>query len=117
MPNKRNRRRAILDDLPELPETQDGRSLGIAPELNAELKLIGFGSPRRAADRCTYLDAPAEFALCFDCQYNRGAKGNGIVCAHRFGLDPTIVDGKTTQINAGEIVPVDEWETMRRRAE
>ncbi|HEX6288521.1 MAG TPA: hypothetical protein VFZ66_04980 [Herpetosiphonaceae bacterium] len=117
MPNKRSRRRAILEDLPELPEPQEGRSLGIAPDLSAELKLISFGSPRRPADRCTYFDAPAEFGLCLDCQYNRGAKGSGIVCAHRFGLDPTVVDGKTTQFTAGEIVPLDEGGASRRRTE
>ncbi len=116
MSNKRNRRRAILADLPDLPDPQDGRSLGIEPERGRELKLITFGSPRRQADRCTYADAPAEFARCLDCAYNRGARGSGIVCAHRFGLDPTKVDGKTTQFNAGEIVPVDEGGEQMRKA-
>lgn len=106
--SKRNRRRAILADLPDQIDPQDGRSLGLEPELGAELRLITFGSPRRQADRCTYFDAPAEFAQCIDCQYNRGAKGSGVVCAHRFGLDPTVVEGRTTQFNGGEIVPLEE---------
>lgn len=96
MRSKRDRRRAILED-----EPNDSH----AP---AELRLISFGSPRRPADRCTYMDAPAEFALCFDCRFNRGAHGSGIRCAHRFGLDPTVVGGIKTQFNAGEIVPLDE---------
>ncbi len=96
MRSKRDRRRAILADTPDQPH---------AP---AELKLILFGSPRGPADRCTYLDAPAEFARCLDCRYNRGAQGSGILCAHRFGLDPTIVDGITTQFNGGDILPLEE---------
>ncbi|HEY0604840.1 MAG TPA: hypothetical protein VGD58_18115 [Herpetosiphonaceae bacterium] len=112
--SKRSRRREILADLPEQIDPQDGRSLGWEPEGDAELRLITFGSPRRPADRCTYFDAPAEFAQCFDCQYNRGAKGSGVVCAHRFGLDPTVVAGKTTQFNAGEIVSLDEGSANRR---
>lgn len=96
MSSKRNRRRAILEDIPAQPH---------AP---ATLKLIRFGSPRRPADRCTYLDAPAEFGRCFDCSYNRGAQDSGILCAHRFGLDPTLVDGRATQFSAGEILPLDE---------
>jgi hypothetical protein len=112
--SKRNRRRAILTDLREQIDPQDGRSLGLEPEQGAELRLISFGSPRRPADRCTYFDRPAEFGQCLDCQYNRGAKGSGIVCAHRFGLDPTVVSGKITQFNAGEIVPLDEGSANRR---
>lgn len=112
--SKRNRRRAILADLPDQIDPQDGRSLGLEPELGAELRLITFGSPRRQADRCTYFDAPAEFAQCIDCQYNRGAKGSGVVCAHRFGLDPTVVEGRTTQFNGGEIVPLEEGKINRR---
>lgn len=112
--SKRSRRREILGDLPEQIDPQDGRSLGREPERGAELRLIMFGSPRRPADRCTYFDAPAEFAQCLDCQYNRGAKGSGVVCAHRFGLDPTVVAGKTTQFNAGEIVPLDQENANRR---
>ena len=96
MRSKRDRRRAILADAPD------------QPEMPVELKLIMFGSPRRPADRCTYLDAPAEFARCLDCQYNRGAQGGGILCAHRFGLDPTIVDGRITQFKGGDILPLDE---------
>jgi hypothetical protein len=72
-----------------------------------QIKLIRFGSPRRAADRCTLWDAPADFGLCLDCRYNRGAQGDGILCAHRFGLDPTIVDGMPTQLRDGEIIPLD----------
>ena len=66
--------------------------------------MITFGSPRRRADRCTYLDAPAEFALCLDCAYNRGARGSGILCAHRFGIDPTLVDGIPTQLDGDSIL-------------
>jgi hypothetical protein len=112
--NKRNRRRSILTDLPEQIDSQDGRSLGLEPEHGAELRQIRFGSPRHPADRCTYFDRPAEFAQCLDCQYNRGAKGSGIVCAHRFGLDPTIVSGRTTQFSGGEIMPLDEESPDRR---
>ncbi len=96
MPSKRERRRAILADLPDEPR---------AP---AELRLINFGSPRRPADHCTFLDAPAEFARCFDCHYNRGAQGSGILCAHRFGLDPTVVAGIKTQFQSGDILPIDD---------
>lgn len=95
MPSKRDRRRSILSDLPDTPA---------APTV---IKLIMFGSPRRAADRCTYADAPAEFGRCFDCTYNRGAQGSGILCSHRFGLDPTLVDGKPTQFSDGDILPLD----------
>ncbi len=70
-------------------------------------KLITFGSPRRPADRCTYADAPAEFAVCLDCPFNRGARGSGILCAHRFGMDPTLVDGKLTQLNGDAIRWID----------
>ncbi len=73
-----------------------------------ELKLISFGTPRRAADRCTYVDAPAEFALCLDCPYNRGARGSGIICAHRFGVDRTLVDGVPTQLDGDAIRRLDE---------
>lgn len=96
MRSKRDRRRMILTDEDELIH---------AP---SELKLITFGSPRRPADRCTYRDAPATFGSCIDCRYNRGAQGSGIICAHRFGLDPTYVDGIGTQFNGGDIVPLDE---------
>jgi hypothetical protein len=95
MPTKRDRRRAVLQD--------DDSST--AP---VELKLITFGSPRHAASRCTYVDAPADFGLCFDCTYNRGARGSGIVCAHRFGIDPTIVDGARTQLDGDSIRWLDE---------
>lgn len=90
MASKRERRRAILDD-PQPPPSA------------GELRLIGFGSPRRSADLCTYLDEPAQFAICLDCAYNRGARGSGIVCAHRFGIDPTLVDGIPTQLDGDSI--------------
>src|SRR3712207_5892791 len=93
MTTKRDRRAALLDPAP-------------APTVG-EIRLISFGSPRRAADRCTYLDAPAEFALCLDCAYNRGARGSGILCAHRFGIDPTIVDGIPTQLDGDSIRRLD----------
>lgn len=94
MSPSRSRRRAILsaDEPPGMP---------------GELKLITFGTPRRPADRCTYADAPAEFALCLGCPYNRGARGSGIVCAHRFGLDPTLVDGVPTQLDGDAIRRLD----------
>ncbi len=91
MPNKRDRRRAILVDEPT------------SHHVPGEVKLIRFGSPRRAADRCTMIDAPAQFALCLDCPYNGGARGDGIRCIHRFGIDPTLVDGALTQIVDDEI--------------
>ncbi len=72
-------------------------------------RLITFGSPRRPADRCTYADAPAEFALCFSCPYNRGAHGSGIRCAHRFGIDPTLVDGVLTQFDGDGIHRVEPY--------
>lgn len=97
MSSKRERRRALLNDQSETPQ--------LAP---AQIKLIGFGTPRHPADRCTYLDAPAQFGLCLDCSYKRGAQGSRILCAHRFGLDPTLVDGRPTQFSEGEIVPLDE---------
>ena len=90
MPTKRDRRRTILAQDPPEPAT-------------SELKLITFGTPRRPADRCTYTDTPAEFGLCLDCPYNRGARGSGITCAHRFGIDPTLVDGVPTQIDGDSI--------------
>ena len=90
MTTRRERRRAVL--------------LGPVPAPPAGYpRLISFGSPRRPADRCTYLDAPAEFALCLGCAYNHGARGSGIVCAHRFGIDPTLVDGVPTQLDGDEI--------------
>lgn len=96
MSSKRDRRRAMLSSS--------------ANDMSAPttIKLIQFGSPRRVADRCTYFDAPAQFAHCFDCTYNRGAQGSGVLCGHRFGLDPTLVDGKPTQFSDGDIVPLDE---------
>jgi hypothetical protein len=96
VPSKRDRRRIILTDVPDEPQ---------AP---AEIRLISFGSPRKAADHCTYLDAPAEFAHCLGCHYNRGARGSGIMCAHRFGLDPTVVAGVKTQFQSGDILPIDD---------
>lgn len=95
MSSKRDRRRALLaDDAPN-------------PAAPAVIKLINFGSPRRPADRCTFFGAPAEFGRCFDCAYNRGAHGSGIACGHRFGLDPTLIDGKATQFSDGDIVPLE----------
>ncbi len=96
MASKRERRRTILSGVQEQP-----RALG-------ELKHIVFGSPCRPSDRCTFWDAPAQFALCLDCGYNRGARGSGIVCAHRFGVDPTMVDGLKTQLQGGDILALDE---------
>jgi hypothetical protein len=90
MTTRRDRRRAVLLEPAPAPPTGGTR-------------LISFGSPRRPADRCTYLDAPAEFALCLGCDYNRGARGSGIICAHRFGIDPTLVDGVPTQLDGDEI--------------
>lgn len=90
MASKRDRRRAILLD----------DEAATAP---VELKLITFGSPRHMASRCTYIDGPAEFGLCIDCAYNRGARGSGIICAHRFGIDPTLVDGIRTQLDGDSI--------------
>lgn len=96
MPSKRDRRRAILSDVPDEPH---------AP---AVLKPIQFGSPRRPADLCTLYDAPAQFSLCLDCHYNQGARGGGILCGHRFGLDPTVVGGIKTQFKGDSILPLDE---------
>jgi hypothetical protein len=93
--SKRDRRRMILAD-----ESVESRA-------SAQVKLVRFGAPHRVADHCTLWDVPAEFAHCLDCRYNRGAQGSGILCAHRFGLDPTIVSGMPTQLRDGEIVPLD----------
>ena len=93
MRSKRDRRRAIMAD------EQQG-----AP---VDWRLIRFGSPRRPADRCTLIDAPAQFGVCLDCSYNRGAHGDGIRCVHRFGLDPTVVDGVLTQAHGDIIVVLD----------
>jgi hypothetical protein len=94
--SKRDRRRMILADVPD------------APHAPAPLKPIGFGSPRHPADRCSLYNTPAEFAVCLDCRYNKGAQGSGILCAHRFGIDPTLIDGVLTQFKDGEIVPLDD---------
>ena len=91
MPSKRDRRRAILSDKPQ------GKSVPV------DLKIIRFGSPRCAADRCTLIDAPAQFALCLDCSYNQGAHDDGIRCGHRFAIDPTLVEGRLTQVRGGDI--------------
>jgi hypothetical protein len=93
--NKRNRRRDILADEPGM------QGIPVQP------KMITFGSPRRSADCCTYLDAPAQFAICLDCSFNGGAHGSGILCNHRFGIDPTLVDGRATQLQGNEIMPLD----------
>lgn len=95
MPSKRDRRRAICAETPDE---------SAAP---AELRVVRFGSPRNPADRCTYLDAPAQFALCLDCPYNHGAQGSGILCTHRFGLDPTMVAGRKTQLQGDKILPLE----------
>ncbi|GAC1565088.1 MAG: hypothetical protein NVS4B8_25740 [Herpetosiphon sp.] len=68
------------------------------------IRVITFGSPGHPADHCTYAGAPAEFMLCIDCPYNRGASGTGIKCGHRFGIDPTLIDGRPTQIQNGDII-------------
>lgn len=96
MRSKRDRRRAIIADEADEPTSPP------------QIRLINFGTPRRPADRCTYLDAPAQFGTCFDCRYNKGAQGSGILCAHRFGIDPTVVAGMTTQFKSGDIIPLDD---------
>lgn len=93
MPSKRDRRRLILADEPQ------------AERSSREHTLIRWGSPRLAADRCTMIDAPAQFALCLHCPYNAGAHNDGIWCTHRFGIDPTLVDGTLTQVRGDQI----EW--------
>jgi hypothetical protein len=93
MPTNRDRRRAILSD--------------DAPVASGDSKLITFGTPRQPAARCTYLDAPAQFAQCLGCAYNRGARGSGILCGHRFGIDPTLVAGRLTQLDGDEIRRLD----------
>ncbi|ABX06819.1 MAG TPA: hypothetical protein DEF47_23365 [Herpetosiphon sp.] len=67
-------------------------------------KLISFGSNR--SDQCTLYDAPAKFEQCLGCEYRRGSKGLGILCGHRFGLDPTYINGVLTQIQDDEIRPL-----------
>ncbi len=86
----RHKRRAILGDEPAAQPAPD--------------KLIRFGSPSRPADRCTYTNSPAEFRQCFGCSYARGAQGLGMRCGHRFGLDPTLIDGRPTQLQGDDIV-------------
>lgn len=66
-------------------------------------RLITFGSTRRVADRCTLYDRAARFEQCLGCEYRRGAQGLGILCGHRFGLDPTYVDGVLTQVRHDDI--------------
>jgi hypothetical protein len=95
MTTRRDRRRAALLD-------------GAAAQPATEQRLISFGSPRRPADRCTYLDAPAEFALCLHCAYNHGARGSGILCGHRFGIDPTLVNGIPTRLDGEDILFLDD---------
>jgi hypothetical protein len=90
MTSRRDRRRALL--------LGDG-----SPNARAERKLITFGSTHHPASHCSYADAPAEFALCLPCSYNRGASGTGIVCGHRFGLDPTLVGDIPTQLDGDSI--------------
>ena len=72
----------------------------------AEPRLITFGSDRRESDRCTLYDAPARFDQCLQCEYRRGSQGLGILCGHRFGIDPTYVDGILTQIHDDSIEPL-----------
>jgi hypothetical protein len=100
VPSKRNRRRAILVDAPQ------------TERVPAELKPIRFGSPRHPADRCTLIGAPAQFGLCFDCSYNHGAQGDGILCAHRFGLDPTLIDGTLTQVQGDQIIFLEKQDSL-----
>ncbi|KPL85197.1 MULTISPECIES: hypothetical protein [Herpetosiphon] len=67
-------------------------------------KLIRFGSTQ--SDQCSLYDAPAKFEQCLGCEYRRGSKGLGILCGHRFGLDPTYINGILTQIRDDEILPL-----------
>ena len=69
--------------------------------------LITFGSDRKEADRCTLHDLPARFDLCLTCEYRRGTQGLGILCSHRFGIDPTYVNGVVTQLQDGGILPLE----------
>ena len=71
--------------------------------LSQPAKLITFGSERRPGDVCTLRDATARFDLCLGCEYRRGAQGLGILCGHRFGIDPTYVNGVLTQIRGDGI--------------
>jgi len=75
--------------------------------LSQPAKLITFGSERRPGDVCTLRDTPARFDLCLSCEYRRGAQGLGILCGHRFGIDPTYVNGVLTQIR-GDGIEFDE---------
>lgn len=70
-------------------------------------KVIQFGTTRRASDRCTLYDAPAQFNQCLGCEYRRGTQGLGILCGHRFGIDPTYVNGILTHIQNDEILPLE----------
>ncbi len=72
-----------------------------------EPRLITFGSDRVPSDHCTLYDQPARFDQCLGCEYRRGTKGLGILCGHRFGIDPTYVDGVLTQIQDDSITPLD----------
>lgn len=71
-----------------------------------EPRLVTFGTNRSESDLCTLHDIPARFELCLDCEYRRGTRGLGILCGHRFGIDPTMVDGKLTQIQDDSIQPI-----------
>ena len=70
----------------------------------SDQKLITFGQP---ASQCSLHDRPAIFAQCMDCDYRRGARGLGILCGHRFGVDPTYITGRLTQIQGDQIIPLE----------
>lgn len=72
---------------------------------DSETRLITFGQP---ASPCTLYGRPAVFAECMECEYRHGSRGLGIVCGHRFGVDPTYIDGRLTQLCGDEILPLDE---------
>jgi hypothetical protein len=72
-----------------------------------EPRLITFGSDRKESDRCTLYDQPARFDQCLGCAYRRGSQGLGILCGHRFGIDPTYISGVLTQLQDGDILPLE----------
>lgn len=70
-------------------------------------RLITFGSDRKDGDRCTLYDQPARFNDCLSCEFRRGSQGLGILCGHRFGIDPTYVNGVLTQLQGDDIAPLE----------